>query len=465
MRTKVTKIFAVFLAISLLLCSSITCYASEYEANGVMADLTRDPMFSTADYEENATDYSIRVIQVAESNKGELYVYTFQPAHNSIDLLASSINIYYGFSPDGSGITPTNYTLSLVSTEGCFDKYLVNGFEVRGDEHRYYNIASIYRRVNEVIDTDVAGGTTTEKSYSVGQQWHAYWLNDRIYYEMNTFETLEVTTTYTGFLRMNSSISTDIFDNSTSGGFKDMWFIAFNLEDYIAEHIYNADLSFTSQQYNDHYVNSNFTERTWLDEEPIPDTVYLSDIDSVSVEDNRKIPFLKESYTYKRIMKAEDFISTFEDQGMEFSEEAKTHLTNSQWVFAFKETIASSSTRVEGVTIYSTDYGVEIANATILRIKFLNIDQKIYDLSVVNDKTTADAIADGFGAGLLELEDKMQEIMEIIAIVLGVVLVCVLANFVPPLMNIITVIFKVAIDVVLWVVSLPFKLLNSLFRK
>lgn len=464
-RSIISRIFAVFLVISLLFCSSITCFASEYEANGVMADLMRDGNFSAEDYVENANDYSLQVIQVAESNKGELYIYTFQPAHNSIDLIASSVNIYYGFSPDGSGITPTNYSLSLVSTEGCFDKYLVNGYTVRGDEHRYYNITSIFRRVNSVIDTDVAGGTTTEKSYAVGQQWHAYWLNDRIYYEMNTFETVEITTNYTGYLQMNTDIVSNIFQSSSTGKFVQMWFIAFNLEDYIAEHIYNADLSFTSQRYKDNYRNFTFTSRTWVDENPVPETVYLSDVDSVSVESNQIIPFLKEAYTYKRIMKAQDFIKTFEEQGGEFTEEAKTHLNASQWVFAFKETPMTNSDRTEGVTIYSTETGTVIADATILRIKFMDINHKIYDLSVVNDKTTADSIADGFGDGLLQLEDSMQKLLEIVGIVLGVLLLAVLAYFVPPLMQIFSVLFKFLLDIVLWLISIPIKLIGSIFSK
>ena len=441
----------------------ITAFAQEnsYEKTP-LTELSKADNFNVEDFKEDPSDYSIKVIQIAESNEGKLNIFTFQPARNTVDLKASSINISYGFSSNGENLTPKNYSLKLISTEGCFDKYEVVDYSVTNDEYRYYNIVSIYRRLSDKVPTDenVSGGTTTEKAYTVGQQWLAYTVNGVTKYEMNTFDTLEVTTNYTGYLRMNTDIVTNIFQSSTTGKFVHMWFIAFNLEDYIAEHIYNADLSFTTQQYNDKYTNSNYTGRTWIDEEPIPETVYLSDVDSVSVESNLNIPFLKEAYTYKRIMKAEDFIKTFEDQGGEFSEEAKTHLLASQWVFAFKETVYSSSTSVQGVTIYQTDYGVQIADASILRVKFMDINHNTYDLGVVNDKTTADDIVDGYADGILGLTNSMKEIAAIISSLLGLVGLLILANFCPPLFNVLIIFFKAIFNGFIWLLSFVFEILT-----
>ena len=426
-----------------------------------LTELSKDESFKVEDYVENPEDYSIQVIQVAESSEGKLNIFTFQPARNTVDLKASSINISYGFSSNGEGLSPKNYNLKLICTDGCFDKYEVEGFFVPAQEHRYYNIVSIYRRLSSYVptDTNVSGGTTTEKAYEVGQQWHSYTLNDRVYYEMNTFETVEITTNYTGFLQMNTDIVNNYFGSSATGQFQHMWFIAFNVEDYIVEHIYNADLSFTYQSYKDEYKNFEFISRTWKDENPIPETIFLSDIDKESVESNRLIPFLKETYSFKRIMKAEDFIKNFEAQGGSFSEESKAKLNASQWVFAFKETPFTNTDSVQGTAIYTYHNGTEIANATVLRIKFMDINKKIYDVGVVNDKVTPDDIADGFTSGILELKDGMKEIMAFLFFVLLVALISPVLNIVTPIFKIIFKAMGVCFGVVFDILIFPLRLI------
>ena len=431
-----------------------------------LTELSKDENFNVEYYEENPTDYSIQVIQIAESSEGKLNIFTFQPARNTVDLKASSINIHYGFSSNGEGLSPKNYSLKLISSEGAFDKYEVEGFSVVADEHRYYNIVSIFRRLSTDVptDTNVSGGTTTEKSYEVGQQWHAYTLNNKVCYEMNTFETVEITTNYTGFLQMNTDIVNSYFGSSSTGQFQQMWFIAFNVEDYIVEHIYNADMSFTYQRYQDTYKNYALQSRTWKDAKPIPDEVHLSDIDSESIERNLKIPFLKEVYSFKRIMSSEKFIENFEKQGGVFSDEAKTKLKESQWVFAFKETPMSNTDVIEGVSVYSYQSGTEVANATILRIRFMDVNKNIYDLGVVNDKVTADDIADGFADGILSLTDSMKDIVEIISSILGLVVLLIIANFCPPLLNVLGIIFKAIFNGFVWVLSLVFNVLIIPFK-
>ena len=52
--------------------------ASKYTA--VMDDLAKDEYFNADDYPAVANDYSIRIIQIAESSDAELFVYTYQPS-------------------------------------------------------------------------------------------------------------------------------------------------------------------------------------------------------------------------------------------------------------------------------------------------------------------------------------------------------------------------------------------------
>ena len=466
-KQKIYAIILIIISVLTMVFTPLTAFAEESSNKKTpLTELTKDENFNVEDYVENPTDYSLHVIQVAESTEGKLNIFTFQPARNTVDLKASSINISYGFSSNGENLSPKNYSLKLISTEGCFDKYEVEGFSVLGDEHRYYNIVSIYRRLsaNVPTDTNVSGGTTTEKAYHVGQQWHAYTLNEKIRYEMNTFETVEITTNYTGFLQMNTDIVNNYFGSSATGQFQQMWFIAFDVEDYIVEHIYNADMSYTYQRYQDNYKNFELQSRTWKDENPVPDTVYLSDADKESIESNTKIPFLKEVYSFKRIMKSADFIKNFEEQGGEFSEEAKAKLNDSQWVFAFKETSFSNTDRVEGTAIYTYQSGTVIADATVLRIKFMDINHKIYDLGAVNDKTTADDIADGYADGILTLQDEMRKIVEIIMAVVGLIVLLLIVSLATPVFNVLGVVFKGIVNVVSWLLSFVIAIVTFPFR-
>ena len=49
--------------------------------------------FNAWEYPANATDYSLSVIQIAESAAGELFVYVYQPSGAVADLRATCINM------------------------------------------------------------------------------------------------------------------------------------------------------------------------------------------------------------------------------------------------------------------------------------------------------------------------------------------------------------------------------------
>ncbi len=85
MKMKIKPILAAILAVLLLTaCAPITgvraLAASEKEYTNVLDDLQQDGNFNEHDYLINEKDYSISVIQIAESTDGELFVYTYQPA-------------------------------------------------------------------------------------------------------------------------------------------------------------------------------------------------------------------------------------------------------------------------------------------------------------------------------------------------------------------------------------------------
>ncbi len=214
-KRKLHKRFFAVLAVMLLIlplfltgAAGVTAFAAETGYTGALEDLQKDENFNVEEYPDNAKDYSIQVIQIAESTAGELFIYTYQPCQKSRYIVATEINMafsrefddsggisdvidtdngYYvgsgaggGFGgggghgcsllSDNSKATQTNlYSLTLLSSSGTLCKYRVNAFTVSADKIRYYNITSIYRKWDTKIDGIKPNDQTiNEKAYAVG---------------------------------------------------------------------------------------------------------------------------------------------------------------------------------------------------------------------------------------------------------------------------------------------------------
>ena len=74
----------------------------------VLTDLQKDTAFNIEDYPVNSKDYSLNVIQIAESIDKELYIYVYQPSGVFGSLVASSINI------STNDLNFINYTLCIL---------------------------------------------------------------------------------------------------------------------------------------------------------------------------------------------------------------------------------------------------------------------------------------------------------------------------------------------------------------
>ena len=68
-------------------------YAETASYTDVLDDLRKDENFSPALYPEVADDYSLQVIQIAESQDRELFVYVYQPCQIVYPLVATDINM------------------------------------------------------------------------------------------------------------------------------------------------------------------------------------------------------------------------------------------------------------------------------------------------------------------------------------------------------------------------------------
>ena len=96
-----TKWIAFLLAFITVFCTVITtvqtpviAHAQEGKAySNVLDDLKKDSSFNPSNYPTKSNDYSLQIIQLAESIDKELFIYVYQPSGKSKNLKASSINI------------------------------------------------------------------------------------------------------------------------------------------------------------------------------------------------------------------------------------------------------------------------------------------------------------------------------------------------------------------------------------
>lgn len=462
MKKRINLLIVLCIISSIFLFSNTTLVHASTNSNDytdLLDDLRKDNNFEISNYpsltinEVMNSDYhvTLKIIQIAESSSKELYLYVYQPINNDLFFTATSISMSCEYSDNGEGLHPRNYNIELVSSYDVFCKYVVKDFVVSDEAYRYYNIVCIRRNFDYTFDDKITGTEDdgNEKAIDVGQQWCCYYLNNKLIYEMCTFDTLEIDVKYTG----NFDLSSGIKWGNLAGmyDFGKAWFICFDLEDYIATHIYDADLSYKIRTAN-RSVGLGLSGE--IEYGNFSDDIYiiLTDMDEVSY--NGGGLFAKE-YKWNRIMSSEAFINNAEDQKINVPDEVKHNILNSQWVFAFCETETTVSTG----SGYTFTYGYDVADVTILRVHFLT-KNGAYDLGVVSDRVNPDNKSDGFGGIDTDyLEEWFSKLFMIIGIILLIMLLSVSGPVISFIIKIIIFVFKIIFKVV----SLPFKLINTLF--
>lgn len=357
----------------------------------VFKDLSKDESFDIRDYptltyDELGNTGLLNVIQIAETDEKELCIYVYQPTSETLEIKANSVSISSEFSSNGQNLNPLIYDLELVSSYDVFYKYLVKDYKVSSEAYRYYNIVSIYRPFNESIDEAITGGFVETVGMAVGQQWCCYYLNDNLIYEMNTFNTLDVDINYIDFLELLNGFTL----GNILGSFKygRLYYIAFNVNDYIVQKIYDAKLNYQIRKHTETWAPFVGTEHIYGEYENSYITLNSSDKGTFEGEG-----LGGKKHTWNRILSTSDFIIDMEEQDITFTEEAKTEILKNQWVFAFLETETTTLTYDGGYTnIY-----YDVDNVKILRLHFLDINNKIYDLGVVSNGVSPDNIPGGTG--------------------------------------------------------------------
>lgn len=448
-RIEVTAVAIVLFLIDVILLFCISPPSVYAETLGtsysnVMDDLKSDADFNISLYPVNKNDYSLQVIQIAESEDGELFVYVYQPSNGTKDYTASSINISTAIN---DSLKYLNYKLQLLSREGVFCKYKVKDFEIKPDAMRYYDISSIFRPYNK--DTDQGLSQTneneiTEVAFKVAKRYTAVTIEGKVSYSCIESHVIEITDKYVGYIKYSNG-----FDLCASSCLA--YYVAFDT-DLPIDNLYEADIDFVTKDYSYYYRVPNLAqgdkgEETMTYDDPVENTLTLK-YDTV-VEHEGGGLFAKK-YTWKRIETVDEFIANekLTDEGLE-------DLENKSWVLRFYEADLSFVQNSNSFREEST----KVSDVTILRLKF-ETDGKVYNLGVVDNKQSP-------GEGqqpdnentneweLPSLEDyDWEKILGAVLLVIGLILIVVLLGPILPYI----------IKLVIWLILLPFKLVASVVK-
>ena len=407
--------------------SPTQAYADEQVSyTNVMEDLEKDESFNATDYPAIADDYSLQVIQIAESVNGELFVYVYQPSDAVKELTATTIRISQSI---GENARWKDYDLTLLNTDGVFDKYRVEGITILADVVRYYDIVAIHRKFDADIDDPADTNydqTINEVVYEVAQEWHACTVNGVVSYSMITSETITITNKIVGYIQY-------------SEGFKlyvdrcDSHFVAFSTDREI-DNLMEADVEYTTQSYIT-IVKTGDDEPTLGEKVSNVKTVYASE--EVS---NDADGLFGKKYAWNRIEKVSDFIAN-EGEDLNLTVGNLEDLEDMDWILRFAETDFTST-----VGMYVANTGTLVSEVTILRLKF-QTDGVTYNLGVVDNKQTGSK--DPFASADTYLDD-LEESGPNWTVLIAVLALCLLFPILYPLVS-------ALIEFLIWLVTAPFK--------
>ena len=441
-RTMKTRIACMLLAFIAVFCTVITTVqtpvfarAESITYSGVMDDLKKDTSFKPENYPSKADDYSLQIIQLAESANKELFVYVYQPSGKAKNFKASSINISTTIN---DSISYLNYKLELLNSNGVFYKYKVSGLTVKDDKVRYYAISSIYRPFDESIDKQASGGNTvTEVNYAVNKQYCFGEINGKPYVNCVDIETIVVTDKFVGFVRYPDGFKLYV-------GACDSHFVAFNTNKPM-DKLLEADVYYTTQEYSSSWAAFVGENETFGDK--ADKYAYLKYTDKV---EHTGGGWFAGTYKWDRIQTVDDFIKN-EDREQIFSgavidvkisskltDAALNELKGKKWVLRFTET---DYTLWSGQGSYGT-FSTIVGDVTILRLKF-ETDGITYNLGVIDNKQTGGKEPSNETDIDISLNKRGKMILYLLMLILLIIL---LAPILPYI-----------IRLVVWIITLPFK--------
>lgn len=468
-KIEVKKILVLF-SLILVLClgfvvptiRNFKTYASSTDPySNVLYDLQKDENFNVDEYPSIKDDYSIKVIQIAESTGKELLIYIYQPSAEYKQLKFTTISI--STIMDNENADFNLYNLTFLNSDGVFLKFKVEDFELKDDIMRRYNITEIHRQFDKGIDKELDNGNTiSEVTYRVAQDWTVTTVNNETYYKLNEIEVVEITDKYVGFVRYNGSSAPSWLAPLDA---MDSHFVAFSCN-YEIDKLLSADVVYSSQSWKKYSTSkSSFGDIN----KNIKTTLKYDDV--VSSEGNGL--FFKKAYSWNRIQKVDEFFTSVESSSIfecgifniatetKLKEESKGNIENKQWVLRFVETEydATRHSLSHGGSYYTYQSTI-VRDVTILRLEF-EIDGKVYNLGVVDNKQSGSGLPDNFTKSIVELAEWFKILLIIVGALALLVLLVVLSPILSPVFLLVGKGVKGTFKIVLWFLTSPFELLKT----
>lgn len=473
-KTKIIYFLLTFLAVLLALTAGNVGGAVKAAENtpaqvtDVLTDLVADENFDIKQYPTNPQDFSVYVIQVAESKGGNLYVYTYQPSFESKSLFATAINMSLT-----REIADTElYTLTFVNTQSVFCKYRVNGvkIDVDGDYTHFYNVTSIYRKWNKDIDKPSDNDNTINSvAFPVKNIYQVTKIKGETTYIREPTYTINIINPYADYLFYNTSHRPQFgagYINVDKTGFVDSFYVAFSTDWEIEKlmsakvHYYHRSVSGYVATLGSWIIDNNRTETEF-----IPETVSLTYTDKYETSGSYWNYGVDYNYNWDRIQTISDFI-----EGENLNEETLNELDDKQWVLRFAE-----YERTQRNTDYLVGEKIEVSYSEVERVTILSLefetDGVCYNLGAINDEISGDNIpgnahnsSEGNCTGNIfgRISDLFRSIptwlIVVIYITILIIIIAILALIFPPVWAAIKLIFKG----ILFVISLPFKGIKKL---
>ena len=427
------------------------------EPSKVFDDLSKDANFDINNYPHKKGDYSLEVIQLAEGELGELYIYVYQPGDAIKDYEAKYINMSIQ-NPASKSLQNVLYKLTLLNSYGTLHKYLVNDYRVSGEADRYYNISSIYRPFDDSIDASYEAVDSTKcVGYKVGQCWRTYYYNDIVNYEAKKIDVVEVTIQASGSVRYSEGFK--FYDDAC-----DSHYVAFSIDNYDVDKIFDADITYTLKEYHysDNHING-VSNRELVSEEFV-ECEYLSSKETGS---NDGDGWLGKKYTWNRIQDVSTFINEAQnDANKKFSESELTGLNNSEFVFRFVET---EYTNVDTSSVSSSHYTIS-ENIGILRLHFVS-NSKYYNLGVVSNLVNIDSTPDleispedNVKNAFEDLDAYLEDFFKFLCMVILVIIIIVCIIFFKPIWTMVLRGVTEICELIWSFITLPFQLIASAFK-
>lgn len=450
-------ILILFLSITVLQASgwvTLPAFAKSIEYSKyttALEDLTGDGNFNADKYPDDTGDYSLQVIQIAESSDGELFLYTYQPCQKSRYLVATCVNMSLSENADGTKL----YNLSLLNVSGVFCKYLVQGVTAELTNPHYYNITSIFRLWDKEIDKGTGNDNTiNEVVYDVGQLWSVTTDSSGVHYDCDGTERITVTDKYCGYFRYYDGYK--LYKSAC-----DSHYIAFST-DYYIQTLLEAEVAFVSQDYSCKITSipnppemgggsTNFFDYDYADK---VDRQVLVKADQQGSNDGDGLFGVK--YLWDRIEKVSDFLNSEKDN---LTDGARTQIQGKQWILRFVDLPYTLTPQIYG----SLEEGTKVTSETILRLEFETNGER-YNLGVVDNKQTGSDTPSNkphypdFWDWLEYVTGVPVWVWKMLAVIIPLIIaLSILSIFVAP----VRVIFKV----VWFVITLPFRGIAALVHK